>query len=54
MATKAVNIRVPIHLYEYLAERAKKEHRTLTGVILDILLTAKEQDEEKDIRKGQQ
>lgn len=51
MATKAVNIRVPVDLHEYLLEKAKKEHRTLTGVILDILLTEMEKDNAKMTQK---
>ena len=39
---KAVNIRVEEELYEYLQKRAEKEHRSLSNMIISILLTEKE------------
>lgn len=45
MATKAVNIRVDEELYQYLQDRADKEHRTLSNMIISILLDAKESEE---------
>ena len=42
---KAVNIRVEEELYEYLQKRAEKEHRTLSNMIISILLTEKESEE---------
>ena len=42
---KAVNIRVEEELYEYLQKRAEKEHRSLSNMIISILLTEKESEE---------
>lgn len=42
---KAVNIRVEEDLYEYLQKRAEKEHRSLSNMIISILLTEKESEE---------
>ena len=41
---KAVNIRVEEDLYEYLQKRAEKEHRSLSNMIISILLTEKEEE----------
>lgn len=46
MATKAVNIRVDEELYQYLQDRAEKEHRTVSNMIISILLDAKESEVE--------
>lgn len=45
MPTKVVNIRMDEELLKYLTERAEKEHRTLSNMIISILLTEKERDE---------
>lgn len=42
MPTKSVAIRLPEELVEWLKSKAEREHRTLSNVIVDILLTAKE------------
>ena len=42
MPTKSVAIRLPEELVEWLKAKAESEHRTLSNVIVDILLTAKE------------
>ena len=42
MPTKSVAIRLPEELIEWLKAKAEREHRTLSNVIVDILLTAKE------------
>ena len=42
MPTKSVAIRLPEELVEWLIAKAEREHRTLSNVIVDILLTAKE------------
>ncbi len=47
MPTRAVNIRVDEELYQYLQDRADKEHRTLSNMIISILLDAKESEVEK-------
>ena len=47
MPTKMVNIRVEEELYKYLTERAEKEHRTLSNMIISILLDAKESEVEE-------
>jgi hypothetical protein len=45
MPTKAINLRIDTELLEYLQHRADKEHRTLSNMIISILLTEKECDE---------
>ena len=45
MPTKAINLRIDTELFEYLQKRADKEHRTLSNMIISILLTEKECDE---------
>lgn len=42
---KAVNIRVEEELYDYLQKRAEKEHRSLSNMIISILLDEKESEE---------
>ena len=42
MATKVVNIRIDEELLAWLKERAEKEHRTLSNMIISILSTKKE------------
>lgn len=42
MPTRPVNIRIDTELYDYLEARAEKEHRTLSNMIISILLDAKE------------
>ena len=49
MPTKAINLRIDTELLEYLQKRADKEHRTLSNMIISILLTEKECDESEDI-----
>ena len=46
MPTKAINLRIDTELLEYLQKRADKEHRTLSNMIISILLTEKECDEQ--------
>ena len=48
MPTKVVNIRIDEDLLKYLNERAEREHRTLSNMILSILLTEKENDNADD------
>lgn len=45
MPTSVVNIRIDDDLLKYLKKRAEKEHRTLSNMIISILLTEKECDE---------
>ena len=45
MPTKAINLRIDAELLEYLQKRADKEHRTLSNMIISILLTEKECDD---------
>lgn len=47
MPTKAINLRIDTELLEYLQKRADKEHRTLSNMIISILLTEKERDEKE-------
>ena len=49
MPTKAINLRIDTELLEYLQKRADKEHRTLSNMIISILLTEKECDENESI-----
>ena len=45
MPTRAVNIRVDEELYQWLCDRAEKEHRTVSNMIISILLDEKEREE---------
>lgn len=47
MPTKSIGLRIDEELLAYLEERAEREHRTLSNMIISILLDAKEQDEVK-------
>ena len=51
MPTKAINLRIDTELLEYLQKRADKEHRTLSNMIISILLTEKECDENEQKHK---
>jgi hypothetical protein len=46
MPTKSVALRIDAELFEYLEARAKKEHRTLSNMIVSILLDEMERTEE--------
>ena len=41
MPTKAINLRIDTELLEYLQKRADEEHRTLSNMIISILLDDK-------------
>lgn len=43
MSTKSVSLRLPEELYQYLTDRAEREHRTLSNLIVSVLLDAMEQ-----------
>lgn len=45
MPTKSIGLRIEEDLLRYLEQRAEREHRTLSNMIISILLDAKEQDE---------
>ena len=45
MPTKVITIRIDKDLLDYLQKRADKEHRTLSNMIISILMTEKERDE---------
>ena len=45
MPTKGITIRIDKDLLDYLQERADKEHRTLSNMIISILMTEKEEDD---------
>ena len=47
MPTKAINLRIDTELLEYLQKRADKEHRTLSNMIISILLMEKEREDER-------
>ena len=40
--TKPITVRVSPEVFEYLGERAEKEHRTLSNTVNTILIEAKE------------
>ena len=45
MPTRQINLRLDTELLSYLEARAEKEHRTLSNMIISILLDAKEEEE---------
>ena len=47
MPTKSINVRIGTELLDYLQKRADKEHRSLSNMIISILLTEKERDDER-------
>ena len=46
MPTKSIAVRLPDELYDYLVDRAEKEHRTLSNMIISLLLDAKKHDKD--------
>lgn len=42
MPTVQTGLRIPVELYDYLKDRAEKEHRTISNLIIDILTTEKD------------
>lgn len=44
MPTKVVNLRIDTELLAYLQERADREHRTLSNMIISILMTEMESE----------
>lgn len=50
MPTKPISIRIDTGLLDYLQKRAWKEHRTLSNLIVCILLNEKTKDEVWDGR----
>ena len=44
MPTQVISLRIDTELLEYLKERAEREHRTLTNMIIAILLDEKERE----------
>lgn len=44
MPTKVVNVRMDTDLLNYLQKRADAEHRTISNMIISLLLDAKERD----------
>jgi len=45
MPTKQIGLRIDVDLLAYLTERAEKEHRTLSNLIVSILMEEKERNE---------
>lgn len=45
MPTKSITMRIDTELLEYLETRAEKEHRTLSNMIISILLDEKDRAE---------
>lgn len=45
MPTKSIALRIDTELLEYMEARAEKEHRTLSNMIISILLDEKERTE---------
>ena len=48
MPTKSIAVRLPDALYVYLVARAEKEHRTLSNMVIAILLDEMEQGGEQE------
>ena len=46
MPTVQIGIRLPQELYDWLKEKAEKEHRTLSNALVSILLDRKESEQE--------
>ena len=46
MHTVQIGIRLPQELYDWLKEKAEKEHRTLSNTLVSILLDVKESEQE--------
>ena len=44
MPTIQIGIRLPQELYDWLKEKAEKEHRTLSNTLVSILLDVKENE----------
>ena len=44
MPTKSIGLRIDEELLTYLEDRANREHRTLSNMIISILLDAMEQE----------
>ena len=38
MSTRSITVRIPNDLYEYIAKRAEKEHRTISNMIISMLI----------------
>ena len=47
MPTQVISLRIEQELLEYLKERAEREHRTLSNLIVSILLDEREKEENK-------
>lgn len=46
MPTKMISLRIDKKLLDYLTERAEKEHRTLSNMVVSILLEEMERSNE--------
>ena len=49
MPTKSIALRIDTELLAYLEERAKREHRTLSNMIVSILMDAMEAGDADDV-----
>ena len=47
MPTKSISLRIPEELYQYLVNRAEKEHRTLSNMIVSLLADIQKEEKEK-------
>ena len=47
MPTQVISLRIEQELLEYLKERAEREHRTLSNLIISILLDEREKEANK-------
>ena len=47
MPTQVISLRIEQELLEYLKERAEREHRTLSNLIISILLDEREKETNK-------
>lgn len=50
--TKAISIRIDTELLEYLRSRADREHRTLSNMICDILMSDKIENGRPNVKVG--
>lgn len=42
MTTKSITVRIPTDIYEYLSARSVNEHRTISNMIISILMDSKD------------
>lgn len=50
MPTVLTSIRIPKDLYEWLKEKAEKEHRTISNMIIAIMIETKDDEDNETVR----